>query len=229
MNRFMLFIAVLLLGIACATPVSAQQKIAYVDIAAIMKELPEAQEAQRMLDAVVDKWQKELREMEDEWQAKFNDYDKRKLILTEQGRARAEKELQELDARIMDFRDQKFGQDGELFQEEDRLMRPIQDLVFDQVKGLAVELGYDYVVDKSGGVMIIYANPEHDLTLQAIERIKSYLPAREAPGATTQGGGVGGGGTGGGQTGSRPPTSPPQDDRRAGEDGNIPPETDRPR
>ena len=47
-----------------------------------------------MLDAQVDKWQQELQEIEDEWQAKFNDYDKRKLILTDQGRAKAEKELQ---------------------------------------------------------------------------------------------------------------------------------------
>ena len=61
MNRFMLTIAVLLLTVASVTPLAAQQNIAYVDIAAIMKELPEAQEAQRMLDAVVDKWQKELR------------------------------------------------------------------------------------------------------------------------------------------------------------------------
>lgn len=228
MNRYTLSLAVLLLSLLAFSSVHAQQSIAYVDIAAIMKELPEAQEAQRMLDATVDKWQKELREMEDEWQAKFNDYDKRKLILTEQGRARAEKELQELDARIMDYRDQKFGQDGELFKEEDRLMRPIQDLVFSQVEQLAKELGYDYVVDKSGGVMIIYANPEHDLTMQAIDRIKSYLPAREAPGATSQGGGVGGGGTSTQPTETRRPTQTP-DEMQSGQDRQVPPDADRPR
>lgn len=172
-------LAVLLLVVAF--PAMAQQKIAYVDIAAIMKDLPEAQEAQRILDAQVDRWQQELQELEDEWQAKFNDYDKRKLILTDQGRARAEKELQELDARIMDYRDAKFGQDGELFKMEDQLMRPIQDLVFDQVKQLGIEKGYDYVFDKSGGVMIIYANEDHDLTKIAIDRIKTVLPPRQLP------------------------------------------------
>ena len=227
MNRFWIILSAALLLLSTASPAVAQQKIAYVDIAAIMKELPESQEAQRILDALVDQWQKELQQLEDEWQAKFNDYDKRKLILTEQGRARAEKELQELDARIMDYRDQKFGQDGELFKEEDRIMRPIQDLVFDQVKGLAVEKGYDYVMDKSGGVMIIYANPEHDLTTEAIDRIKSYLPAREAPGATSQGGGVGGGGAGG-TTPPGPRTTTPTE-RPAGQDGSVPTETDRPR
>jgi outer membrane protein len=178
-------LAVLLLF--TAYPALAQQKIAYVDIAAIMKDLPEAQEGQRMLDAQVDKWQQELQELEDEWQAKFNDYDKRKLILTDQGRAKAEKELQELDARIMDYRDTKFGQDGELFKLEDQLMRPIQDLVFDQVKQLAVELGFDYVFDKSGGVMIIYAKEDYDLTKKAIERIKTVLPPRQLSGQGQQG------------------------------------------
>ncbi len=208
---------------------AAQQKIAYVDIAAIMKEIPEAQEAQRQLDVLVDRWQKELQELEDDWQAKFNDYDKRKLILTDQGRANAEKTLQELDARIMQFRDQKFGQNGELFREEDRIMRPIQDLVFDQVKSLALELDYDYIFDKSGGVMIIYAKDEYDLTKRAIERIKTTLPARQAPGATTT-------------TPDRSSSPPPRQDpmrqpSRTTEEGTVPhnpdgtviPESDRPR
>ncbi|MBE0643439.1 MAG: OmpH family outer membrane protein [Bacteroidetes bacterium] len=207
----------LLLGIA-AQPAFAQQKIAYVDIAAIMKELPESQEAQRMLDAQVDKWQQELQEMEDEWQAKYNDYDKRKLILTDQGRAKAEKDLQELDSRIMQFRDQKFGQEGELFKLEDQIMRPIQDLVFDQVKNLGIELGYDYVLDKSGGVMIIYAKDDYDLTKKAIERIKTALPPRTITGQ---------GQTGQGQGQSQPSQqgtrqTPPPPPREFGEDGSVP-------
>jgi outer membrane protein len=176
-----------LLLCAAAKPALAQQKIAYVDIAAIMKDLPESQEAQRILDAQVEKWQLELQEMEDEWQAKYNDYDKRKLILTDQGRIKAEKELQELDARIAQYRDQKFGQNGDLFNLEDQIMRPIQDLVFDQVKNLGIELGYDYVFDKSGGVMIIYAKEDHDLTKKAIERIRTALPPRTISGQDESG------------------------------------------
>ncbi|MBR9976500.1 MAG: OmpH family outer membrane protein [Bacteroidetes bacterium] len=204
--RISVLIAVLLIG--AAVQVTAQQNIAYVDIGAILQELPEAQEAQRLLDAQVDKWQQELQSLEDEWQAKFNDYDKRKLILTDQGRARAEQELQELDARIMQYRDEKFGQDGELFKLEDQLMRPIQDLIFDQVKQLGVERGYDYVFDKSGGVMIIYAKDEYDLTKDAIERIKTALPPRTLSGEEGQQGGGQQGQQGGGQQG-RPGRTPP--------------------
>jgi len=195
--------------------VQAQQKIAYVDIAAIMKALPEAQEAQRKLDVMVESWQKELQQLEDDWQDKFNDYDKRKLILTDQGRANTEKELQELDRRIANYRDTKFGQEGELFKKEDELMKPIQDLVFDQVRNLAMELGYDYVFDKSGGVMIIYAKESNDLTKQAIERIEKALPPRQISGQGNDGMGSSGQQQPGNRPmdrpndGSTPPNSPP--------------------
>lgn len=205
-HRILLLCALLLVGLGSSA--RAQQKIAYVDVSAIMKALPDAQDAQRQLDQLVDKWQRELEDMQREWQDRFNDYDKRKLILTDQGRANAEKELQDLEKRIFEFREKKFGQSGELFTKEDELMRPIQNVVFDQVKNLAVELGYDYVLDKSGGVMIIYAKDAHDLTTKAIDRIKKTLPPRAVPGQTGMPGQTGQPGQTGmpGQTGGqRPP------------------------
>ncbi len=199
-HRFLILCLCLSAGLG--TVAHAQQKIAYVDVSAIMKAIPDAQDAQRQLDQLVDKWQKELADLQQEWQERFNDYDKRKLILTDQGRANAEKELQELEKRIFDFRERKFGQSGELFSKEDELMRPIQNVVFEQVKLLAMDLGYDYVLDKSGGVMIIYAKEAHDLTAKAIDRIKKTLPPRNVPGQ-----GPGGQQTGqpGQMDGQRPP------------------------
>jgi len=211
----------LLFLIPLLTPAQAQQKIAYVDIATVMKALPDAQDAQKKLDAAVEKWQKELESMESSWQQKFNDYDKRKLILTDQGRVNAERELQDLDRKIMEFRDKKFGQNGELFTMENELMQPIQNLVFEQVELMAKDQGYDYVLDKSGGVSIIYAKESHDLTEKLIDRIKKLLPERkisDQPGAQTPGGTQPPAGTGGRPTptptpspdGSRTPM-PPRD------------------
>jgi outer membrane protein len=169
----------LLLALAFLAPSArAQQKIAYVDIGQVMKSIPDAQEAQRKLDAMVDTWQKELEQLQKDWQQKFNDYDKRKLILTDQGRANTEKELRDLDRKILDYRDQKFGQSGELFAKEDELMKPIQNLVYEQVNQLAVELGYDYVLDKSAGSMMVYGKESHNLTQKLIDRITKMLPAR---------------------------------------------------
>jgi outer membrane protein len=152
----------------------AQAKVGWISSAAIMDKLPEAQEAQRQLDALVAEWQNELTKMRGEWQKKFDNYDKKKLILTEQGKASAERELQELDKRIAEFRTRKFGQNGELFQKQNELMKPVQDKVFKVIQDIAKEDEYDYVLDKSGEILLVYTNEKYDLTPKVLERLKVF-------------------------------------------------------
>lgn len=152
----------------------AQSKIGWINSQAIMDKLPEAQEAQRQLDALVADWQSELSAMQTDWQKKYGDYDKKKLILTEQGRAAAEKELQELDRKIAEFRTKKFGQNGELFVKQNELMKPVQDKVFKAIRDVAKEEEYDYVFDKSGEILLMYTNEKYDLTQKVLDRLKVF-------------------------------------------------------
>jgi outer membrane protein len=168
---------VLLVGSLClflvVTPSLAQTvKIGHVNSEAILKELPDAQDAQRQLDAFVVEWQNELQKMQQEWQRKYDEYDKRKLIMTDQRRADAEKELQELDRRIVEFRNKKFGQNGELFNKQNELMKPVQDRVFKAIQEVAQEEGYDYIFDKSGEILLMYANEKLDVTPKVLAKLQ---------------------------------------------------------
>jgi outer membrane protein len=163
-------------------PARAQMKIAYFNSDAIMKQLPDAQDAQKQLDQLVADWQQELNKMQDEWKKKFDEYDKRKLIMTEQRRADTERELREMDQKIVDFRTQKFGQNGELYNKQNELMKPVQDRVFKAVQDVAREDGYDYVFDKSGDILLMYANEKYDLTQKVFAKLK-VLPTT-APSVT---------------------------------------------
>ena len=156
----------------CALQANAQVKIAYFNSDAIMKQLPDAQDAQKQLDQFVADWQQELNKMQDEWKKKFDEYDKRKLIMTEQRRADAERELREMDQKIVDYRTLKFGQNGELFNKQNELMKPVQDRVFKAVQDVAREDGYDYVFDKSGDILLMYANEKYDLTQKVFAKLK---------------------------------------------------------
>ncbi|MEX0602607.1 MAG: OmpH family outer membrane protein, partial [Bacteroidota bacterium] len=60
-----------------------QMKIGYISSEAIMRQLPDAQDAQKQLDVLVVEWQNELNRMQQEWQRKFDEYDKRKLVMTD--------------------------------------------------------------------------------------------------------------------------------------------------
>ncbi|CUS96511.1 periplasmic chaperone for outer membrane proteins Skp [Candidatus Kryptobacter tengchongensis] len=162
----------ILLGCFILAEISfSQLKIGYVDSETIMKQLPEAQEAQRKIDVLIQQWQGELQKMRDEWKMKYEEYEKRKLILTDEARAQMEKELTELDRKIADFQMQKFGPDGELYRKQDEFVKPIQNKIFNAIKEVALEEGYDFVFDKSGEILLLYANEKYDLTQKVLNKL----------------------------------------------------------
>jgi outer membrane protein len=153
---------------------NAQVKIAHINSEAVMQALPEAADAQKSLDALVAQWEAELQKMQADWKRRFDEYDKRKLILTDQARAEQERELRELDQRIVDYRNKKFGQNGELFQKQNEVMKPLQNKMFKVLEELAKDEGYDYIFDRSGEVLLLFANEKLDLTDKVIARMKSF-------------------------------------------------------
>ncbi|MBI1802928.1 MAG: OmpH family outer membrane protein [Ignavibacteriae bacterium] len=158
----------------CIGAALSQAKIGWVNSQAIMDRLPEAQDAQHQIDNIVAQWQSELAKMQNEWQKKYEEYDKKKLILTDQLRAQSEKELQDMDKKIADYRTKKFGQSGELFTKQNELMKPLQNKIFKVIQDIAKEDGYDYVFDKSGDILLLYTNDKYDLTSKVFERIQTF-------------------------------------------------------
>lgn len=151
---------------------NAQSKIGFINSEAIVQQLPEAQDAQKQLDALTAEWQNDLKKMQDTLQQKFEDYDKRKLIMSDKRRADMEKELQQLDQQMVDYRTKRFGTNGDLFQKQNELMKPVQDRIFKAVQDVANEGGYDYVFDKSSSTLLMYANDKNDLTAKVLAKLQ---------------------------------------------------------
>lgn len=167
------FIVGALLALACAGA-AAQMKIGHINSETIMQTLPEAIDAQKSIDAIVAGWEADLQKMQADWKKKYDDFDKRKLILTDQVRADQERELRELDQNITDFRNKKFGQNGELFQKQNEIMKPIQNKMFHVLEEIAKDDGYDYIFDRSGEILVLYANDKYDLTQRVLQRMQTF-------------------------------------------------------
>jgi outer membrane protein len=164
---FLILTAIVLSGTSLG-----QLKIGYVDSDTIMDNLPDAQDARQKLDGIIKEWQAELSKLENEWKTKYEDYDKRKLIMTDQTRAELESDLVKLEQQISEYREKKFGTNGELFQKQDEIMKPVQNKVFTAIQDVALEEELDFVFDRSGDIMLLYAKEEHDLTARVLEKLK---------------------------------------------------------
>jgi outer membrane protein len=169
MKRLAVLLVLLVPGL-CA----AQSKIGHINSEAIMQALPEAVDAQRSLDGMVTQWEAELQKMQEDWKKKLDEYDKKKLILTDQARAETERQLRDMDQAIIEFRNRKFGQNGELYQKQNEVMKPVQNKLFQVLQELAKEEGWDYILDKSGDILLLYANDKNDLTQKVLERMQAF-------------------------------------------------------
>lgn len=174
MNTYMRLTITVLFALALTGVASGQAKIGWINSAAIMEKLPEAQDAQHQIDNLIADWQAELAKIQNEWQKKYEEYDKKKLIMTDQLRVQSEKELQDLDKRIADYRNKKFGQNGELFTKQNELMKPVQNKIFKVISDIAKEDDYDYIFDKSGDILLMYTNEKYDLTARVFERLTTF-------------------------------------------------------
>jgi outer membrane protein len=137
-----------------------------------MDNYPDAQDARKKLDGMIQDWQGELTKLENNWKAKYDDYEKRKLIMSDQTRAETEKELIQLEQEIADYREKKFGTNGELFQKQDEIMKPVQNKVFTAIEDIAKEEDFDFIFDRSGDVMLLFAKDEYDVTALVLEKLK---------------------------------------------------------
>lgn len=150
----------------------AQLKIGYIDSDTIMDQLPDVQDARQRLDALIQEWQAELNKMENDWKTKYDDYEKRKLIMSDQTRAETEAALVQLETQMAQYREKKFGTNGELFQKQDELMKPVQNKIFAALKELAEQEDFDFVFDRSGDIMILFAKEKYDLTSKVLDKLK---------------------------------------------------------
>ncbi len=150
----------------------AQLKLGYVDSDAIISQLPDAKDAQKKIDRIIQDWQEELSKMESTLKNSTREFENQKLIMSNQKRKETEKQLKAKEKEISDFRQKKFGVNGELFQKQEELMKPIQNMIFNAIEEVAKEKDLDFVFDKSGDLMFLYAKDKYDITSLVLEKLK---------------------------------------------------------
>jgi outer membrane protein len=53
-------------------------------------------------------------------------------------------------------------------------MKPVQNKMFKVLEEIAKADGFDYVFDRSGEVLLLYANEKYDLTERVLARMRAF-------------------------------------------------------
>jgi outer membrane protein len=153
-----LLVVLLILG---AAPVQAQ-KYAIVDTKYILDKLPDYVEAQKKLDQFSIQWQKEIDDKQAALDKMYKSFDAEQVMLSEELKKKREDELYVREKELRDLQRKRFGFEGDLFKKRQELVKPIQDKVYNAIQKLAVNRQYDFILDKSEGITVIFADPKLD-------------------------------------------------------------------
>jgi outer membrane protein len=138
------------------------QKYAIIDTRYILDRMPDYKDAQKQLDGIAADWQKDIDGKQADLDRMYKDYDAEQVMLTDELKKKREDQLFQKEKDLRDLQRKRFGFEGDLFKKRNELIKPIQDKVYNSVQKMAVQRGYDFVLDKSEGITIIFADPKLD-------------------------------------------------------------------
>ncbi len=147
------------------------QPIAYVDMAYILKNLPQYEQANEQLTMLSKRWQKEIDAAQQEARVMATNYQTEQIFLSETMRTQREQEIVKKEQEVLDLKHKYFGQDGELYKKREALIKPIQDEIYTAIQDIANEKHIEVIKDRSADPALIYMSSKLDISDQVLRKL----------------------------------------------------------
>lgn len=161
-----------LIVLVAALSLSSQaQKFGYVDTQYILSKMEEYTAAKQEIDQLSQKWQKELETMYANIEKMYKDYQAEEVLLPDDIKKQRQEDIMAAERKAKEYKEKKFGYDGELYKVQDEKIKPIQDKVYDAVEKVAQERKLDIILDKAANSGILYTTAAFDRTDDVIIKL----------------------------------------------------------
>lgn len=155
----------IVLGIlVIAFQIGLAQNIAYIETEKIIEKMPAYQQATAEIDSQIELWEGEVEAKFTKVEDLYQDYVKNESLFPDDVKQEKQQEIIDSEKQAKEFRDQKFGQDGELEKLQMSKLSSLQDSILNTAQRIGIEKSYDYIFEKSPDTKWIYTNPKHNLT-----------------------------------------------------------------
>lgn len=162
--------SICLIAIALVTTAHAQ-RYAIIDTKYILNKIPEYRDADKKLQQIGEQWQKEIDDKQAQLDKMYKNYEAEQFMLTEELKKKREDELFVREKEVRDLQKRRFGYEGDLFKERQKLVKPVQDRIYNAIQKIAVAKAYDFVLDKSEGITVIFADPKLDKSEDVLKEL----------------------------------------------------------
>lgn len=161
----------LLFWVVLATLSASAQKFALVDMDYVLRNVPAYEMANEQLNQVSLRWEKEVTELSKEAETMYKNYQSERVFLTDDQKKKREEEIVAKEKEVTDLKYKYFGPEGELFKKRQSLMKPIQEEVYNAIKKVAEEKGYQVIFDRASSASIVFASPRIDVSNEVLAKL----------------------------------------------------------
>jgi outer membrane protein len=141
------------------------QKFALIDMEYILKNIPAYEMTNEQLSQVSKKWQNEVDAIQQEAQNMYKTYQSDLVFLSAEMKSKREEDIVKKEQEAQDLKRKYFGPEGELFK------KPIQDEIYNAVKEISEDKGYQMVMDRASSMNIIFASPKIDISNEVLIKL----------------------------------------------------------
>jgi len=171
-KSYILVFALLILGFTSFA--QSTQKIGYVDSQVILTQFSESIKAQGDLDALTKKLTEQRDSIQAALQQSFADYQKQAETMPADKKAAAEQALVKMENDFRRWSQEKLGQGtGEIYKRQEELFTPIKAKVYAAIEKVAQDEKMQFVFDKSGDIILLYADNSFDITFKVLDRLRT--------------------------------------------------------
>ena len=147
------------------------QRFAFVDTEKIMQEIPAYKAAQEQLDKLAEEYLKEIEALKKDLNNMLYTYQADKILLTDVLKQKREEEIEQKKSDLDNLKQQYFGENGNLFAERQKLVKPIQDKIYDAIKDVAEKGNYNLILDLASNLSVMYYDEKYDKTKDVLKKL----------------------------------------------------------
>jgi len=155
------------------TTKTTTQKTGYVDTDAILAQYSASIKAKSDLEAIAGAWRRTIDSMYTNLQTEYTDIQKKLATMPDAKKQEAQQNLMKKEQDLRAFQEEKFGTTGEVNKKQEELFAPINKKIREAIEKVSKDLGYTFVFNKAGEVMLLYAEAEYDITFKVLDVLKT--------------------------------------------------------
>ena len=165
------FLVFLLFFVISSIKAQKPIRIGYVDMNIVLNENKEYKSSKVILEKKIKQWKKEIEFKKIKLKQIQGEFSAEKILLTPELIADRELEIKNFADEIISLQEKRFGPDGDMVLERNKLLKPIQDQVLTIVQEIAKEKKYDFIFDRSSDLIMLYSTKNYDISDLIIKKI----------------------------------------------------------